>query len=200
MNFCQCFAPSAYFPYKARPIWRRSPPWIVRVRFAVRLLGHFAHGVLHSSVEGRPQGCMRERHAVLWPSLLSTAVACVQVICHLNYFSCFNLKPGSSFLRTRMQSEFDVNLTSQPSFRSDIRKWVAQSCPAANYSLRMCDVVSHSHSQEVWTGLYSVFYNDCFRFRFFTFYLCYVSNKDRFLGPFHCIFKVNWNLFLWLSV
>ena len=39
-----------------------------------------------------------------------------------------------------MRSEFDVNLTSQPSFRSDIRKWVEQSWTAANFLLRICDV------------------------------------------------------------
>ena len=42
------------------------------------------------------------------------------------------IKPGSYFLRMRMRSEFDVNLTSQLSFRSNIRKWVAQSWTAAN--------------------------------------------------------------------
>ena len=51
-----------------------------------------------------------------------------------------DLKPGSYFLRMRIQSEFDVNLTSQPSFYSDIRKWVEQSWTAANYPLRIFDV------------------------------------------------------------
>ena len=50
------------------------------------------------------------------------------------------VKPGSYFLRMRMRSEFDVNLTSQPSFRSDICKWVEQSWTAAKNSLRICAV------------------------------------------------------------
>ena len=39
-----------------------------------------------------------------------------------------------------MRSEFDVNGTSQPSFSSDIRKWVEQSSTAAIFSLRSYDV------------------------------------------------------------
>ena len=66
-----------------------------------------------------------------------------------------SLKPVSYSMRMRMQSEFDVNLTSQPSYRSDIRKWVEQSWTAAKF---LCEFVtstfvSHSHSQELWTGL-----------------------------------------------
>ena len=51
-------------------------------------------------------------------------------------------KPEARFIlhAMRMQSEFDVNLTSQPSFRSNIRKWVKQSSTAANYPLRIYDV------------------------------------------------------------
>ena len=48
------------------------------------------------------------------------------------------VKPGSYFLR--MRSEFDVNLTSQLSFRSDIRKWVERSWTAANIRCEFCDV------------------------------------------------------------
>ena len=59
---------------------------------------------------------------------------------YLCMYRFVRLKPGSYFMQMRMRSEFDVNLTSQPSFRSDIRKWVEQSCPAANFSLRICDV------------------------------------------------------------
>ena len=40
----------------------------------------------------------------------------------------------------QMRSEFDMNLTSQPSFRSDIRKCVEQSWTAANNLLQICDV------------------------------------------------------------
>ena len=46
---------------------------------------------------------------------------------------CRQLMPSSYFMR--MWSEFDTNLTSQPSLRSDIRKWVA-----AIYLLGICDV------------------------------------------------------------
>jgi hypothetical protein len=49
-------------------------------------------------------------------------------------------KPGSYFMRTRMRSEFDVNLTSHPPFAAIIRKGVEQRATAANCSLRICDV------------------------------------------------------------
>ena len=47
------------------------------------------------------------------------------------------VKPGSYFLQ--MRSEFEVNLTSQLSFRCDIRKRVEQSSTPANYLLQICD-------------------------------------------------------------
>ena len=39
-----------------------------------------------------------------------------------------------------MRSEFDVNLTSQLSFRSAIRKRVEQGWTDVEYSLQICDV------------------------------------------------------------
>ena len=60
-----------------------------------------------------------------------------------NFFllnTCACGKPGSYFLRMRMRSEFDVNLTSHPPFAAIIRKGVEQSATAANCSLRICDV------------------------------------------------------------
>ena len=50
------------------------------------------------------------------------------------------VKPGSYFLRMRMRSDFDVNLTSHPPFAAIIRKGVEQRATAANCSLRICDV------------------------------------------------------------
>ena len=43
-------------------------------------------------------------------------------------------------MRTRMRSEFDVNLTSHPPFAAIICKGVEQRATAANCSLRICDV------------------------------------------------------------
>ena len=40
----------------------------------------------------------------------------------------------------RMRCAFDMNLTSQPCFRCDIRKRVEHNSTAANYSLQICDV------------------------------------------------------------
>ena len=53
----------------------------------------------------------------------------------------------------------DMNLTSQPSFRSNIRKWFEQRATAANYSLWICDVnIRFTFAlHEVWTGLYANF-------------------------------------------
>ena len=42
----------------------------------------------------------------------------------VSFEQMYTIKPGSYFLRMRIRSEFDMNLTSQPSFRSDIRNWV----------------------------------------------------------------------------
>ena len=63
-----------------------------------------------------------------------TSKNCIEII------PISRLKPSSYFLRMRMRCEFDVNLTSQPALRSDIRKWVEQSWTAANYLLRICDI------------------------------------------------------------
>ena len=53
-----------------------------------------------------------------------------------NWGEC--LKPGLYFML--MRSVFDMNLLSNPSFHSDIRKWVEHSWTAANYLLGHCDV------------------------------------------------------------
>ena len=43
------------------------------------------------------------------------------------------VKPGSYFIQMQMRSQFNVNSASQPSFRSDIRKWVEQSWTPVNF-------------------------------------------------------------------